>query len=284
MRAAIGTWVATLALCAGGHAAQAQSASRLIPAQVFFRHADIVQAELSPSGRWLAMSTGVGGERIGLVVFDLGPGGKVIQTIRFSDVDVRNFHWVNDERLVLDVIDFASGSGEQPVAPGLFMVRRDGGELLQLVKLQRPFVAGPVIGRQPLEWNHRLLHIPDGDGDEVIVGEYRFDNFGDLQAIIPKRLNVLTRSVEVLAADGPDNARAWWFDARGEPRVAVSRSRGRTALHWREANSRPWRQLREYDALLPPFSARFLDAAGTLYVTAAEGAAATTVLKKYDFA
>lgn len=66
----------TLALVAGvaGSVAFAQTPAPptgLVPVESFYRHADIASATLSPSGRWLAVRTRLGGERVGIMTFDL---------------------------------------------------------------------------------------------------------------------------------------------------------------------------------------------------------------------
>jgi acetyl esterase/lipase len=273
---------------AGLHAAQAQTATAApIPAETFFRHADIDRAALSPSGRWLAMSTGLGGARVGLVVFDLQAWGQLNHAVRFTDADVYKFEWVNDERLVANIIDLASGSGDQrmPVPGGLFSVRRDGTELRMLVRPRRDFYTDlQITGREPLEWNHILLHVPDEGGHEVIVGEGRFDNLNEFQSIIPKRLNVVTRHVTSLAVGAPPHAREWLFDTKGEPRLTVTISEGRAGVHWRAPGQTKWQQLAEFDYLKPPFTPQFVDDTGNLYVTTTEGQESTTALKKFDFA
>ena len=51
----------SLALWAGTALAQAVTQPRqLVPADAFYRRPDIEQAALSPSGRWLAMTSSVG--------------------------------------------------------------------------------------------------------------------------------------------------------------------------------------------------------------------------------
>ena len=263
--------------------AQAQSAG-LIPVESFFRNADIDDAQLSPSGRWLAVKTGIGGARIGLMAFDLQAKGAASQAVRYTDADIRSFSWVNDDRLVFDLVDLERGGGDQRAAPGLFSVRPDGSELRQLVKLNSPFfINSRSVGREPLEWNHGLLHVPDGGGDEVIVGEWKFDGGWDLRSISAKRLNVVTGHTTSLSLGAPPNATEWLFDPKGEPRLIEATNEGVTRVHWRAPGRDDWIELARFDALSPSFNPRFVDASGELYVTSSEGPGATTVLKRFDF-
>ena len=251
------------------------------PAEAFYRHPDILGAQLSPSGRWLAMSTKLGGGRAELVVFDLQDWGKVTRAVAFNDADIGRFQWVNDDWLVFSGIDLEAGGGDQRFAPGLFSVRRDGSELQTLVRPRRDFITGSRrIGREPLEWNHQLLHVPATGADEVIVGEFRFTGTGQPDGVIPKRLNVATGRAQSLSHEAPA-ATGWMFDARGEPRLAVMHRQGRAKLYWRQGER--WELLADHDAYEPAFSPRFIDAAGQLYVTHAEGRAGTAVLSRFDF-
>ena len=148
--------------------------AQTVPVENFFKWPEVLEARLSPSGTRLAVSTALGGLRVGIVVFDLDKLGQITQAARFSDTDIGRFDWVNDERLVFDLVDLASGSGNREYAPGLFSVRFDGAELRELVMRQKPLVVAASPTRfRPLEWNHWLLHVPTQGGDEVVIGELR---------------------------------------------------------------------------------------------------------------
>lgn len=252
------------------------------PAELFYRPDDISQAVLSPSGRWLAMLTTHLGQRAALVVLDLADTRAPTVVARYADADVREFHWVGDERLVYNLIDRQSGGGAQRFGAGLFSVQRDGSDrrlLLQLRGDRLATLTGP--GREPLPWNHVLLHVP-AQGDEVIVGEGKFDITDELREILPKRLNVVTGRVRSLAEGVPSGVFTWLFDARGEPRVAVARRDGRERLHVRAAPGQPWRQLTEHPVYQAPFQPRFVDADGRLYVVTSSGAAGAAELRGFD--
>lgn len=163
-------WTASIfvsALLGGVGPAQAAAAVNADPVTVeaFYAPAAIEQVALSPSGRWLAMRAGVGAARVGLVVFDLSEWRAVARAAGYNDADVAEFHWVNDERLVYTLTDRERGGGDQLAHPGLFSVKRDGTGPRTLVKMQRLFVSASTrVGREPLEPNHVLLHIPGTAG------------------------------------------------------------------------------------------------------------------------
>lgn len=275
-----GVWM-VLALCLllPAHAQDKSPAT-----EAFFKPAEFIDAKLSPSGRRVAITTIVGGERIGLYVWEFGEQHKAWRAARFPDADVRDFEWVGDERLVFDVNDLSAGGGEQ-AAPGLFSVRFDGEQVRQLVMRQGiPFITSPSTGsRPPLEWFHRLLHVPVGAGDEVIIGKMRWHD-DDLLAMTPMWLNVVTGRARSMPIDAPGGAVQWLFDSRGEARVAVVQRDGRYQVHWRSPGQNDWRLLDDSPLVQRRFVPVYVDSQGDLYVLHAEGAAGTGVLTRFDFA
>jgi dipeptidyl aminopeptidase/acylaminoacyl peptidase len=256
------------------------------PALAFYGPPAIEAAVLSPSGKWLAMTTGTGGTRIGLAVFDLDAWKPFAITAKFSDADIDDFAWVDDERLVFDVQDRTRGSGDQRWWPGLFAVDRDGKRLLQLVKLNSPFLVGHRVGREPLEPWHRLLQVPTqvpGEEREVVVGEYVFSAADEFTGIRARRLNVDTGRVRELARGAPANAWQWLFDPDGDPRMVVTRREGRSELFWRSGDTTEWRPVAEWNVFKAAFQPRFVDRDGNLYVTTAQGRGGYRVLRRFDF-
>lgn len=257
----------------------------LIPPAAFYGPATIEHTELSPSGRWLALRTAVGGERAALMVFDLERWRMNDQAVRYMDADVGRFSWVNDERLVYTLTDRQRGGGDQRWGGGLFSVRFDGTQPRMLVQLNRPFLMSERrVGREPLAYNHVLLHVPDGGGDEVIIGEVQRDASGDFKGLVAKRLNVVNGSSVSLSIGLPVDAWHWWFDARGEPRVILSRKAGRQTVHWRESGTNVWRQLAEFPAYEAPFEPRFVDSAGDFFVVTPSQRHEGSELRRFDIA
>jgi dienelactone hydrolase len=254
-----------------------------VPAAAFFGPPQFIEAALSPSGRWLALTTGAAGGRVNLAVFDLQTWTLLGLAAQLSDADVAGFDWVNDDRLVFSVTDRQRGGGNQRFWPGLFSVRPDGSGLRQLVKHDGGFITTPRLGVEPLGVQHELLHVPDGGGDEVIVGEWRYDGRGEFDTLVPKRLNVVTGRAVAIAAGALPNVGRWLFDRQGEPRLAQSRRDGRTTVHWRGPGEMTWRVLSEHPSLEAPFVPAFVDSVGALFVTVSQGAARTSVLKRFDF-
>lgn len=253
--------------------------------EAFYAPNDIEQAAMSPSGRWLAITTTLGNRRVGLVIFDLQEWKVQGKPVSFADGDIDDCHWVNDDRLVFTITDRSRGGGDQRWWPGLFSVKRDGTELRNLVRLQRDFVVGSrTIGREALAFNHELIHVPAGGGDEVIVGEWKYDDSGDIQGVLAKRLDIVTGRATSQSFGAPAHVVRWLFDSSGEPRALVTRYRGRSAIHWRGPKEDSWRQLVEADAYKLPYQAHSIDSEGGLFVTQTDPRTGVAVLKRFDFA
>lgn len=254
------------------------------PAEVFFREPDIVEAVLSPSGRRLAITTAKGASRVGLAVIDLGPGGKPSRVAQFSDGDVRDVHWVNEDRLVFGVVDFFDGSGKPTGAPGLFAVNSDGSKFRQLVRRQgRPFISTPGEQRM-LDWNHHVLRVPvptPGQANEdILVAEFSADEDG-LQR--PLWLNTRTGFTRSTGVKAPLGTVGWMADSHGDLRAAFTRDKGRHAAWWRAPGSSEWTQLFDSELLTQPFGIVGIDDAGGLYVTRAATTLGYHWLARYDF-
>jgi dipeptidyl aminopeptidase/acylaminoacyl peptidase len=261
------------------------AAAAPLPAEVFFKPATVFDAKLSPSGRRLAVTTSAGGERVTLQVVELDDPMKTHGTVRFTDIDVARFEWVNDDRLVFTTINLAEGSGNQQ-RPGLLSVRFDGEEMRLLVAREgRPLaVRGTgTVRTPPLGPNHVLLHVPP-HGDEVIIGALAGTRT-EVESVTPLRLNVVTGRARPMLLQAPDRTVGWIFDRLGEARVAITRKDGRRGVHWRAAGQDAWRMLDESsDGVAVPFSPLLVDSKGTLYVTQAEGQEGYKVLTRWDFA
>ena len=262
----------------------AASGPALLPVEMFYRHPDIGQVQLSPSGRRLAVSMDLQG-RMGLAVIDLQGQQPAKVLVRDERADIRSFQWVNDERLVFSLIQLDVGGADQDFGPGLFSVGLDGGKTRMLVRIRRDFLAEPTIGLPPLDPLHHLLMVPAGGaGEDVVVGRWRLDGGGDLDSVVPLRLNVLTGRSQSLGLGMPDKVQGWLFDPQGEPRVAMARFQGQVTVWWRAPGSSAWVELARHPFLDAPFNPHSVDAAGQLYVTVTEaGAAGILVLKRFDF-
>lgn len=276
------------AVATSSTASPAQPSAPPAPVEAYFARPDMERPRLSPSGRHLAALVPGQGGRNALAVLDLSGGEPPRLLAQYSDADVDDVRWVDDEWLVYDVQDLQAGSGEYRIAPGLFSVSRRGGDPRKLVKVRGGgFIvdgAAAALDRR-LEYNHRLLFVPRDGSREVVVGELDLDANGYIAAERPLRLNVETgrrRAID-LGRDAPARVQHWMFDADGRPRLALTEHDGRTRVHWRDGASNRWDVLLDAASLQMPWEPHAVGAAGTLYVTHPVGAGATRVLTRFDF-
>lgn len=279
-------------LCAAwcGLAAPAKAADEaaVLPAEAFFRHPDIGDARLSPSGRHLALTSRMKDRRVGLVVLDLQRKGSGKVVAHYSDIDVGRFAWVGEERLVFDTVDVTHAAGSQKGGRwgGLIMVAADGSATRELI--QKDWAQGVTErerpGHESLNPLHYLMQVPQGGGNEVVIGQLAFNARRELTHVTPMQLDVTNNRTRSLALGAPDHVRHWVLDAGGEPRVGLAAHGNESVYYWRAPGSKEWKELSRHDRLQWPYAPEFVGADGTLFVTRAEGPAGTSVLRRFDFA
>ncbi|XHS76345.1 alpha/beta hydrolase family protein [Burkholderiaceae bacterium UC74_6] len=294
MRAWLHLTVATALATMGGLNASAQTAPPPPPPppsatapDAYFQHATVLQVKLSPGGKRLAIKTSLGGDRVTVGVLDIEGGGQLYRPASFTDADVYEFDWADDERLVFSAIDLRSvGSDMHRYAPGLFSVTFDGKKPRKLVNRGSNFITDGKD--EALAYNHMLLTVPKPqpgvEPGTVLVGQLGFSDKG-ISSVTPLWLNVRTGGwiwAEV-GKGAPREVLHWWFDSAGNARVAYTRNKDRAAYHWRGPGDTTWHQIAEGDALSMPFHVVSVDDAGHLYVVQASGPGATEVLTRFNF-
>lgn len=264
-------------------AAAAAEAAPVLPAATFFRHADVGDAKLSPSGKLLAVSLALSGRRA-LGVYPLD-GGAPRTLAHYADRDINSFEWVGDTHLVFDLVDNQSGSGDQRTGSGLFVVEVSDGHVRQMAHLQGDDYSdrSAMITRKLLSSSHRLLAVPEDGSNEVVVGRLSWGTDWALKEVVPLRLNVTTLGTRAFDMAMPEASTGWIFDQQGEPRVAMARQQGQVRVHWRAPGSASWTLLASMPAQRLPWWPHSVDSQGQLYVTMAEGPQGYGVLKRFDF-
>ena len=226
---------------------------------------------MSPDGSAVAVRSAKAGQRDSLAVLDLS-NNKVAQVASFTDVDVGNILWVNNQRLVFDTVDKRPDNRDREGGPGLYAVNRDGGKLLQVAsRFSRAVTTGGA--RQKIQpWNTFLLRQPGAqESDSVYVLRPDLGVVGRTARTNLLQLNTLTGDVTTVPR--PADAERWLLDQRGEPRLALSRDKDSSKLHYLDPQG-GWRQLARFDAQTPAaehFSPLAFGPDGTLYVLAAAG-------------
>ncbi|MGJ9417243.1 alpha/beta fold hydrolase [Massilia sp. CMS3.1] len=266
---------ALLLLCAATSLHAAPDAAAL-PIERFFINPVIANAELSPTGRYLAAISGAAGRRDYLVVIDLQ--GKTAKLVAgYEDADILEFDWVNDERLVFNVTDKQVAQGGRFMAAGLYAVNRDGGNLRQLAERRGTALiteADSRISRKIQPW-HTFMLRQHGDqkSGSIHVSSYQFDDSsGKLDTVNLLRLNTLSGAVQTVPR--PGRVDDWMLDQNGEPRLASFSDKGVTTLHYRDPATSAWRVLTSfptYKGGAGEYLPLGFGQDGTLYATADNG-------------
>jgi dipeptidyl aminopeptidase/acylaminoacyl peptidase len=254
-----------------------------IPVATFIANRDVADAKLSPSGKYVALAVVNKSGRTILAVSDVDLAKPPVVIAASSIADIRAFEWVNDDWLVYNVVDLQAPLRDQDFGPGLFSVRRDGSQARQLIRVRwNEFTTGTNIVSTLLDPTHQFMQaIRDGSND-VIVGQVRFSNLGEVVSVTPKRLDVSTGRATIAVFGYPEHATRWVFDAKGVARVATAQYDGWVETFWRDGDAGAWRSLQREKAVESSWAPLAVDSAGRLFVTARSSSG--NVITRFDVA
>jgi dipeptidyl aminopeptidase/acylaminoacyl peptidase len=251
------------------------------PAEAFVSRPAIQRAVPSPSGKRLALVVATTGGRNALAVVDLPPTQPPRVVGGFSDGDIGNVRWVNDERLIFDAAQ--EGYWISRDGAGTIAVNHDGSGSRRLISWREAnFDTGTRLVERVLNYEWSLLTtIADGSAD-VIVVQRQYSATGEVSGGALARLDTLTGRSHPVAVGTPSGAVGWVFDRKGELRVVRTTNGGRDKLHVRQADSQDWKVASD----VPLFSDRameplFLESDGGLIVSTNAGTD-TVGLYAYD--
>jgi len=271
--------LALAALAAVPALAQAQPAPGAIPVEAFFSQPKLQQAELSPSGRYLAALTAPPGRRVGFQIFDLESTAPPSFIEASPKDDVAWFDWVNDDWLVFGVSSPDDRSLERQ-GGGLLAVKRDGSSSRLLINREYEN-EDPLQRRRYLNPDHAYETLGTPGSTEVIVTQGSWDVRNEYSHATPRVLNIATYGLRTLSEDAP-RAQDWIFDAKGRPRVAFHTKEGTTTVWWADAAGK-WRELTKAGRFDLPFAPQFIDGDDGLVVATAD-ASGSMQLRRFDFA
>ncbi|XLZ69344.1 alpha/beta fold hydrolase [Massilia sp. SR12] len=221
------------------------------PAQHFFDTAQFKSAKLSPSGRYLALRTGDSKLRDMLMVLDT----ETLATIggaRYGDYDIGDIRWVNDQRLVYNVVDSHTAPGDRRFAPGLYAIDRDGKGRRQLAEHSRPKGSTGTNIISHIEPMNTYLLNGEGAQDSEYIYVRRLIWSSTSYYVVDRtelvRLNTSTGKSSVVSR--PVEPQGWMLDHNGQPALMVSEQEGKQTLHLRDPGSEEWRVLASYPAYL----------------------------------
>ena len=261
-------------LAASALTGQAQTAPPLPSIASFFDAPQFSNAKLSPNGKLLALITSMPGKRDVLTVIDLSTS-KIHSAANFHNVDVGNYQWVNDERLIYDTRDNQLAVGDVRFGPGLYAANYDGSKKKQLADRRNGgWQQQPASSRDRLlPWNTFLRNEPGAqDSDSVYVTS---PSFGGRNNVHDTNLLLLdTHSGRAKRVERPDNTSGWLLDHKGQPRLAMSIADANQTIFTRDAGSDAWREMLSFNGFTGTRGAwtpLAFGPDGTLYVEAFNG-------------
>jgi hypothetical protein len=230
-------------LSKGLFAQQVAQAQSRVPVADFFRPPLLAKPALSPNGRYLAGAVTPEGKRTQLVVIDLQDLGHPKQVAGFNNADIYSYAWVNDQRIVFDVIDRESGAG-RPLQPGLWAVDRDGGNYRQLINSfwSAPRDTATMIVDRRLPWEWRLHSVLTDGSNDVLVQGLVISNTHEVADIRLARLDTMTGISHSLGDGAPHHVTRWLVDRQGQPKVVTTWNEGRFRAFVKSDTDATWVQ------------------------------------------
>ena len=210
------------------------------PLEFYLKQPQFSRPNLSPDGRYVAVSVPVNG-RLNLAVVDMQTRKGTALT-NFSDFDVIGAVWVGNDRLL-----FSLGQVNSPTGPGqfdgggLFLVSRDGKESRKLSPTVKEVRARNDFVYRGIDF---LRRIP-GSSDEVIVtGNLRTVDSEDVY-----RLDLRNGRTTLMTADRPSYASDWILDEKLVPRVNTAwvKDTATYIVSYRSSADSPWKEIGRTD-------------------------------------
>jgi dipeptidyl aminopeptidase/acylaminoacyl peptidase len=215
-----------------------------LPVETFFKKPKYGGATLSPSGRYLAVTTPING-RLNVAVMDLDT--RAVNVVSsFSTADVFRVVWQNDDRMVVAVGDLQRGSGELPVTQGIWAVNRDASQpraFGEPVASSRISNEARGTGRSfERPWAVRFVRAIRGSNDVLVMAQER-----TIDSLDVYRYDTLTGKKTLLTFDSPGRASNWVIDFQNMPRAVVADDldHDKSAWYVRRSDTAPWVRVEE---------------------------------------
>jgi len=241
------------------------------PAESFVRSPSLVSAQISPSGRRVALIVTTPAGRRVVAVRALDEGGATKTVGAFADADVNRVHWVNDERLVFDA--FQPGAEIEEGGAGTFAVNHDGTDYRELIAWRsNNSIIGSRIERRGLPYGWFVWGTLDDGSDDILVYRRTTEVSGDAMLGALSRLNTRTGGITTLSSGAPQFATNWVLDSQRQLRVVATQRNGRNRLHWKKPGTDTWTVVLDEATLdAGSLAPRFLENDGTLIVEGRNG-------------
>lgn len=260
----------------------AQAASSAPPAlEVSSGPAYLIDAKMSPSGRWVVSLVGGGGMRDRLVLTDLEDKEptKILTVLKTADVN--SFRWVNDDWLTYSVTSPEEVTDERKTN-GLLAVNRKGDRTRVLIKRSHDANVSDRVGARVLKPDHYYL-APGAPGtNEIIVGHANIHR-GELNHVTPLALDVENGATRSIVNTDLPKVHRWLFDTQGRARLADSREDPEfSTVYWSAGEGKAWTRIAKFPILKPDWDPAYVNN-DALFVYRATGSKGESQLYRFNF-
>lgn len=225
---------------------------------------------LSPDGRHVAAIINPDGKTTSLAVIATDKPGEATPLKAFGQADIREIHWLDNDRLAFTVRPRVDGEGWW-INPGLWTLNRDGSGFKQWVDPQSRTSGErgnmPQINRRfGRTWS--LLQAPALDRPgELVMRRTVADNQGYLAYVELASLDIADGKRTPLTEGAPDRMTHWVLTPSGQPAFAAgTNGRGGVRIFWRDGDAgwKLWHETEHGEADRWPLA---VDRAGRLYLS-----------------
>lgn len=261
-------------------AAETATPVKLEPIESFFKNPQFSGANLSPNGKYLAVKTALKG-KMHLAVVDLDTRA-VTHAAGFTDSDIHSFWWINNNRLLFNVIDRTSDQNNS--VSGLFAVDSDGNNYKELMPTIRKQIDQLHLSYSWGKGTRRYHFVAsyNNEAGDIVMAE---DSYGE-DSVSAYKLNTVTGRKNELLLSVPGVPTNFAVDNNQQVRTITTRGNGeKTDIVWyRDDESQSWRKLAELDTLKPAFQVIRFDADNKTMLVGSTGNKDKNAIYKYDFA
>jgi dienelactone hydrolase len=224
--------------------AQAQTTTAALPKiEEIFKNPTFGGATISPGGTTIAYFREQHGKR-NLAVYDIASKKRIFLT-NYNDIDVVEFTWVNDNRILFAVGDVASNVADARYE-GYRAMDKDGNGLVQLSSGGIATTQSKLLGTgRGFEARMRFYQrVRSGDKDDVILIEYA--DRPSRTALF--RANTKTGATISISSTLPGSVLGWALDAEDKPRAVIVNDQKRQQLYVKQTPASEWRKAQDVDA------------------------------------
>ncbi|WP_232842766.1 alpha/beta hydrolase family protein [Psychrosphaera ytuae] len=243
------------------------SANKLLPVELFSGGVDYDQVTISPTGKYLSLVSEVDGRR-NLYILDL-KNYQIINTVAFPrNAQVGDYHWVNEERIVLEK-QYLRGWTDHPLYYGeLFAINADGSRGRYLIGYQGEAAGFTRLRKATaVDGTSYVLDPLIDDEDHLLVYTIPWTSSKEPTTVVYK-VNVRSGKRRKIASS-PAGLGGFLTDRQGNVRVAMSSQDAiNLQVFTRGVENKDWKELELPDGIATLSPIAFDESGKNLYVNA----------------